>query len=116
MRSLFAETSFRKMLNMGLEIFSQKKGSHDRAKCFSKDSFPFPFILFSTCFIFKICESLDIVQDALFIYLILLSSLLLFCRYLLDKPRVKPITEDPSCETNRYMILSERIQNPGKKC
>lgn len=38
----------------------------------------------------------------------------LFCRYLLDKARVKPITEDPSCEKNRYMILSERIQNPGK--
>lgn len=32
--------------------------------------------------------------------------------YLLDKARVKPITEDPSCEKNRYMILSERIQNP----
>ncbi|KAJ8640863.1 hypothetical protein MRB53_017557 [Persea americana] len=32
--------------------------------------------------------------------------------YLLDKVRVKPITEDPSCEKNRYMILSERIQNP----
>nr|DAD42225.1 TPA_asm: hypothetical protein HUJ06_000455 [Nelumbo nucifera] len=32
--------------------------------------------------------------------------------YLLDKPRVKPITEDPSCEKNRYMILSEKIQNP----
>ncbi|XP_077215422.1 S-adenosyl-L-methionine-dependent methyltransferases superfamily protein isoform X2 [Tasmannia lanceolata] len=32
--------------------------------------------------------------------------------YLLDKPRIKPITEDPSCERSRYMILSERIQNP----
>lgn len=32
--------------------------------------------------------------------------------YLLDKPRVKPITEDPTCETNRYIILSERIKNP----
>ncbi|EXB37066.1 tRNA (guanine(37)-N1)-methyltransferase 2 [Morus notabilis] len=31
--------------------------------------------------------------------------------YLLDKPRVKPITEDPACEKNRYMILSERVQN-----
>lgn len=39
--------------------------------------------------------------------------LFLLCRYLLDKARVKPITEDPSCEKNRYMILSERIQNPG---
>ncbi|XP_062147591.1 tRNA (guanine(37)-N1)-methyltransferase 2 isoform X2 [Alnus glutinosa] len=32
--------------------------------------------------------------------------------YLLDKPRIKPITEDPTCEKNRYMILSERVQNP----
>ncbi|XP_065869562.1 tRNA (guanine(37)-N1)-methyltransferase 2 isoform X2 [Euphorbia lathyris] len=31
--------------------------------------------------------------------------------YLLDKPRVKPITEDPACEKNRYMILSERVHN-----
>ncbi|XVF88485.1 hypothetical protein PTKIN_Ptkin19aG0055100 [Pterospermum kingtungense] len=32
--------------------------------------------------------------------------------YLLDKPRVKPITEDPTSEKNRYMILSENVQNP----
>lgn len=32
--------------------------------------------------------------------------------YLLDKPRVKPIIEDPTSEKNRYMILSENIQNP----
>ncbi|EOY30880.1 S-adenosyl-L-methionine-dependent methyltransferases superfamily protein isoform 1 [Theobroma cacao] len=32
--------------------------------------------------------------------------------YLLDKPRVKPITEDPTSEKNRYMILSEQVQNP----
>ncbi|KAL0364458.1 UNVERIFIED_CONTAM: tRNA (guanine(37)-N1)-methyltransferase 2 [Sesamum angustifolium] len=32
--------------------------------------------------------------------------------YLLDRPRIKPITEDPTCEKNRYMILSEKIQNP----
>ncbi|KAJ4823643.1 hypothetical protein Tsubulata_017938 [Turnera subulata] len=32
--------------------------------------------------------------------------------YLLDKPRVKPITEDPTSEKNRYMILSEKVQNP----
>ncbi|XP_068648458.1 tRNA (guanine(37)-N1)-methyltransferase 2 [Aristolochia californica] len=32
--------------------------------------------------------------------------------YLLDRARIKPITEDPSCEKNRLMILSERIQNP----
>ncbi|XP_028807547.1 tRNA (guanine(37)-N1)-methyltransferase 2 [Neltuma alba] len=31
--------------------------------------------------------------------------------YLLDKPRVKPITEDPTCEKNRYLILSESVQN-----
>ncbi|KDP32320.1 hypothetical protein JCGZ_13245 [Jatropha curcas] len=31
--------------------------------------------------------------------------------YLLDKARVKPITEDPTCEKNRFMILSERVQN-----
>uniref|UniRef100_A0A7C9DJF3 tRNA (guanine(37)-N1)-methyltransferase n=1 Tax=Opuntia streptacantha TaxID=393608 RepID=A0A7C9DJF3_OPUST len=31
--------------------------------------------------------------------------------YLLDKPRVKPITEDPTSEKSRYMVLSERIQN-----
>lgn len=32
--------------------------------------------------------------------------------YLLDKARIKPITEDPTCEKNRYMILSEKVQNP----
>ncbi|XP_050214540.1 tRNA (guanine(37)-N1)-methyltransferase 1 [Mercurialis annua] len=31
--------------------------------------------------------------------------------YVLDKPRVKPIIEDPNCEKNRYLILSERVQN-----
>ncbi|KAL6226505.1 hypothetical protein ACLB2K_000467 [Fragaria x ananassa] len=31
--------------------------------------------------------------------------------YLLDKPRVKPITEDPTSERNRYMILSEKVQD-----
>lgn len=36
-------------------------------------------------------------------------------RYLLDKPRVKPITEDPTSEKTRYMIFSEKVQNPGKK-
>lgn len=34
--------------------------------------------------------------------------------YLLDKPRIKPITEDPTCEKNRLMILSEKVQNAGK--
>ncbi|KAK8602201.1 hypothetical protein V6N12_052016 [Hibiscus sabdariffa] len=32
--------------------------------------------------------------------------------YLLDKPRVKPITEDPTSEKTRYVILSENVQNP----
>ncbi|MCL7031072.1 hypothetical protein MKW94_006478, partial [Papaver nudicaule] len=32
--------------------------------------------------------------------------------YMLDKPRVKPVAEDPSCEENRLLILSEQIQNP----
>ncbi|KAF3450061.1 hypothetical protein FNV43_RR06140 [Rhamnella rubrinervis] len=30
--------------------------------------------------------------------------------HLLDKARIKPITEDPTCEKNRYVILSERVQ------
>ncbi|RDX60587.1 tRNA (guanine(37)-N1)-methyltransferase 2, partial [Mucuna pruriens] len=33
--------------------------------------------------------------------------------YLLDKPRVKPITEDPTCDKNRYLILSDKVQNQG---
>uniref|UniRef100_A0A5B7C9Z5 tRNA (guanine(37)-N1)-methyltransferase n=1 Tax=Davidia involucrata TaxID=16924 RepID=A0A5B7C9Z5_DAVIN len=41
--------------------------------------------------------------------------------FLLDRARIKPITEDPTCEKNRYMILSEKVQNsdlsdiPGQK-
>ncbi|XP_019415996.1 PREDICTED: tRNA (guanine(37)-N1)-methyltransferase 2-like [Lupinus angustifolius] len=31
--------------------------------------------------------------------------------YLLDKPRVKPITEDPSCQKNRYLLLSEEVKS-----
>ncbi|KAK3041636.1 hypothetical protein RJ639_001446 [Escallonia herrerae] len=31
--------------------------------------------------------------------------------YLIDKPRIKPVTEDPTSEKNRYMVLSERVQN-----
>ncbi|CAL0320063.1 unnamed protein product [Lupinus luteus] len=31
--------------------------------------------------------------------------------YLLDKPRVKPITEDPSCQKNRYLLLSEKVKS-----
>ncbi|KAG5153514.1 hypothetical protein JHK82_011483 [Glycine max] len=33
--------------------------------------------------------------------------------YLLDKPRVKPITEDPTCDKNRYLILSDNVHNQG---
>ncbi|GER24884.1 tRNA (guanine(37)-N1)-methyltransferase [Striga asiatica] len=32
--------------------------------------------------------------------------------YLLDRPRIKPVTEDPTSDKNRYMLLSERIQIP----
>lgn len=32
-----------------------------------------------------------------------------------DKPRIKPITEDPTSDKTRYVILSEKVQNPGKK-
>ncbi|XP_021764475.1 tRNA (guanine(37)-N1)-methyltransferase 2-like [Chenopodium quinoa] len=31
--------------------------------------------------------------------------------YLLDRPRVKPVAEDPTTQKNRYMILSEKIQS-----
>lgn len=30
-----------------------------------------------------------------------------------DKPRVKPIIEDPTCDKNRYLIFSDKVQNPG---
>lgn len=51
-------------------------------------------------------------------YIIIIISCGLSCfvypaRYLLDKPRIKPIVEDPECEKNRLAILSERIQNTG---
>nr|BAD20131.1 putative met-10+ protein [Oryza sativa Japonica Group] len=32
--------------------------------------------------------------------------------YLLDKPRVKPVVEDPESDKNRLVVLSEKIQNP----
>ncbi|XP_047165677.1 tRNA (guanine(37)-N1)-methyltransferase 2 isoform X2 [Vigna umbellata] len=31
--------------------------------------------------------------------------------YLFDKPRVKPIIEDPTCDKNRYLIFSDKVQN-----
>lgn len=35
--------------------------------------------------------------------------------YLLDKARIKPITEDPTCARNRLMILSEKVKHSGEK-
>ncbi|XP_031487078.1 tRNA (guanine(37)-N1)-methyltransferase 1 isoform X2 [Nymphaea colorata] len=41
--------------------------------------------------------------------------------YLIEKDRIKPIAQDPSCEKNRLMILSEEVQDselleiPGEK-
>ncbi|KAL1563100.1 tRNA (guanine(37)-N(1))-methyltransferase [Salvia divinorum] len=32
--------------------------------------------------------------------------------HLLDRPRIKPVTEDPTSDKNRYMLLSEKIINP----
>uniref|UniRef100_A0A0E0CN34 tRNA (guanine(37)-N1)-methyltransferase n=1 Tax=Oryza meridionalis TaxID=40149 RepID=A0A0E0CN34_9ORYZ len=32
--------------------------------------------------------------------------------YLLDKPRVKPVVEDPESDKNRLVVLSDKIQNP----
>lgn len=32
--------------------------------------------------------------------------------HMLDRPRIKPITEDPTSEKTRYVILSESVQNP----
>ncbi|KAF9604261.1 hypothetical protein IFM89_004967 [Coptis chinensis] len=31
--------------------------------------------------------------------------------YMLDKPRIKPIIEDPTCDKNRYVVLSDKVQN-----
>ncbi|XP_038890921.1 tRNA (guanine(37)-N1)-methyltransferase 2 isoform X1 [Benincasa hispida] len=32
--------------------------------------------------------------------------------YLIDRPRIKPVTEDPTSDKNRYVILSEKVQTP----
>ncbi|PWA90349.1 tRNA transferase Trm5/Tyw2 [Artemisia annua] len=32
--------------------------------------------------------------------------------HMFDKPRIKPITEDPTSDKTRYVILSEKVQNP----
>lgn len=53
--------------------------------------------------------------NMVFIYRYVLICCHFICSYLLDKARIKPITEDPTCEKNRYMILSERVQTSGKK-
>ncbi|KAL8234896.1 hypothetical protein R6Q59_020996 [Mikania micrantha] len=31
--------------------------------------------------------------------------------HMLDRPRIKPITEDPTGEKTRFVILSEKVQN-----
>ncbi|XP_031094734.1 tRNA (guanine(37)-N1)-methyltransferase 2-like [Ipomoea triloba] len=36
----------------------------------------------------------------------------IFNGYMINRPRIKPIAEDPTSEKNRYVILSENIQNP----
>lgn len=36
------------------------------------------------------------------------------CRHLFDRPRLKPITEDPTNEKTRFMIFSEKVKRPGK--
>ncbi|XP_042064277.1 tRNA (guanine(37)-N1)-methyltransferase 2-like isoform X2 [Salvia splendens] len=32
--------------------------------------------------------------------------------HLLDRPRIKPVTEDPTSDKNRYLLLSEKIKSP----
>lgn len=39
---------------------------------------------------------------------------LITCRYMLNMPRIKPITEDPACEKTRLVILSEVVKSVGK--
>ncbi|XP_059638079.1 tRNA (guanine(37)-N1)-methyltransferase 2-like isoform X2 [Cornus florida] len=31
--------------------------------------------------------------------------------YMFDRPRIKPVTQDPTCDKNRYIILSEKVEN-----
>uniref|UniRef100_A0A7N0T7U9 tRNA (guanine(37)-N1)-methyltransferase n=1 Tax=Kalanchoe fedtschenkoi TaxID=63787 RepID=A0A7N0T7U9_KALFE len=33
--------------------------------------------------------------------------------YLFDRPRIKPITQDPTCSKTRLMLLSEKVQDPA---
>jgi len=34
--------------------------------------------------------------------------------YMLNMPRIKPITEDPTCEKTRLVILSESVKNADR--
>lgn len=40
------------------------------------------------------------------------SAIKILNGYLIDRPRIKPVTEDPTCDKNRYVILSEKLQTP----
>ncbi|KAG7021273.1 tRNA (guanine(37)-N1)-methyltransferase 1 [Cucurbita argyrosperma subsp. argyrosperma] len=42
------------------------------------------------------------------------SAIKILNGYLIDRPRIKPVTEDPTCDKNRYVILSEKVQSTGK--
>lgn len=39
------------------------------------------------------------------------SAIKILNGYLIDRPRIKPVTEDPTCDKNRYVILSEKVQS-----
>ncbi|KAG5604373.1 hypothetical protein H5410_025865 [Solanum commersonii] len=43
----------------------------------------------------------------------LVKPWIISCRHLFDRPRVKPITGDPTNEKTRYMIFSEKVKTPG---
>ncbi|KAL5722639.1 tRNA (guanine(37)-N(1))-methyltransferase [Ranunculus cassubicifolius] len=32
--------------------------------------------------------------------------------YMINMPRIKPISEDPSCKKSRYVVLSDKVKNP----
>jgi len=51
-----------------------------------------------------------------FVYLLMKRKFLglITCRYMLNMPRIKPISEDPTCEKTRLVILSESVKNAGK--
>lgn len=66
------------------------------------------------CSLYLMYKNFHEIYLYIYIYFMNLHFCHCVCSYLLDKPRIKPITEDPTCEKNRYMILSERVQNSGK--